>query len=278
MNVGKNAKADVDLIIQIDLPDLPDKPIFPHLTFAVQQVASKVYRQWLGYAQGEPLPTGKITPRSGAYLKSIALAQKNDLLWEVSANAPYAGAIEYGTAAYDMKQVLLTSAKVRRTSKGKRYLIIPFRHGTGTGSGQGISFGGNVMTQPEHALALSVLHDAPSRVTGVGQRPSGNFPGMMVPQIKYKWGGRLTKQHLQQAGLAPQRVQRLQGMVRFDHPQGGHSQYLTFRVMMEGSAGWQRTAQPGRFPMKTALDKYRGAADQIFQAAVQQDVAALLGG
>lgn len=275
--------ADVDLIIQIDLPDLPDKPLFPHLAFAVQQVAGKVYRQWLGYAQGEPLPTGKITPRSGAYLKSIALAQKNDLLWEISSNAPYAGAIEYGSAAYDMKQVLLTSAKVRRTKDGRRYLIIPFRHGTGTGSGKGISFGGNVMTPPEHALALKVLHDAPSRVTGVGQRPSGNFPNLMVPQLKYQWGGRLTRQHLQQAGLAPQRVQRLQGMVRFDKPLGasggggGHSQYLTFRVMMEGGSGWLRPAQPGRFPMKTALDKYRGAADQIFQAAVQQDVASLLG-
>lgn len=275
--------ADIDLIIQIDLPDLPDKPLFPHLAFAVQQVAGKVYRQWLGYAQGEPLPSGKITPRSGAYLKSIALAQKNDLLWEISSNAPYAGAIEYGSAAYDMKQVLLTSPKVRRKD-GRRYLIIPFRHGTGTGSGKGISFGANVMTQQEHALALKVLHDAPSRVTGVGQRPSGNFPGVMVPNLEYKFGGRLTKKYLQQAGLAPQRVQRLQGMVRFDKPLGsaggggGHSQYLTFRVMMEGASGWVRPPQPGRFPMKTALDKYRGAADQIFQAAVQQDVASLLGG
>lgn len=169
--------ADVDLIIQIDLPALPDKPLFPHLAFAVQQVASKIYRQWLGYAQGEPLPTGKITPRSGAYLKSIALTQKNDLLWEVASNAPYAGAIEYGTAAYDMKQALLTSAKVRRTSKGKRYLIIPFRHGTGTGSGKGISFGSNVMTPKSTPWRCRCCTMRPRGSRGSASAPAATSPG-----------------------------------------------------------------------------------------------------
>jgi len=271
--------ADIDLIIDLQLPPLPDWPVFSRLAFAVHQVASQVHRQWLAYAQGAPLPTGKrITPRSGGYLKSISLTPKGDLQWELASNAPYAGAIEYGTAAYDLKQILATSAKVRRTKDGRRYLIIPFRHGTGTGSGQGISFGANVLAPAEYALARKVLRKAPSHVTGIGQRPSGNFPGKMVPQLQYHWGGRLTREHLQQAGLAPARVRRLQGMVRFDKPGGGgHSQYLTFRTMIEGSPGWQRPAQPGRFPLKTAVDQYRPVAARIFQEAVQQDVAALLG-
>lgn len=271
--------ADIDLIIDLQLPPLPDWPVFSRLAFAVHQVASQVHRQWLAYAQGAPLPTGKrITPRSGGYLKSISLTPKGDLQWELASNAPYAGAIEYGTAAYDLKQILATSAKVRRTKDGRRYLIIPFRHGTGTGSGQGISFGANVLAPAEYALARKVLRKAPSHVTGIGQRPSGNFPGKMVPQMQYHWGGRLTREHLQQAGLAPARVRRLQGMVRFDKPGGGgHSQYLTFRTMIEGSPGWQRPAQPGRFPLKTAVDQYRPVAARIFQEAVQQDVAALLG-
>ncbi len=271
--------ADIDLIIDLQLPPLPDWPVFSRLAFAVHQVASQVHRQWLAYAQGAPLPTGKrITPRSGGYLKSISLTPKGDLQWEVASNAPYAGAIEYGTAAYDLKQILATSAKVRRTKDGRRYLIIPFRHGTGTGSGQGISFGSNVLTPQEYALARKVLRAAPSHITGIGQRPSGNYPGRMVPQLQYHWGGRLTREHLQQAGLAPARVRRLQGMVRFDKPGGGgHSQYLTFRTMIEGSSGWLRPAQPGRFPLKSAVDQYRGAAERIFQEAVRQDVAAFLG-
>lgn len=272
--------ADIDLIVDLHLPPLPDWPVFSRLAFAVHEVATKIHRQWLAYAQGAPLPGGgKITPRSGGYLKSISLTPKGDLRWEVASNAPYAAAIEYGTAEYDLKQILSTSAKVRRTKDGRRYLIIPFRHGTGTGSGQGITFGANVLSTAEYTLARKVLRSAPSHVTGVGQRPSGNYPHRMVPQLQYHWGGRLTRQRLKQEGFEESRVKRLQGMVRFDKPAGGgHSHYLTFRTMIEGSSGWVRPTQPGRFPLKAAVDQYRVAAEHIFQEAVRQDVAAMMNG
>jgi len=269
--------ADVDLIIQFDLPDLPDKPVFPKLAQAVQSIAVAVHSQWLKYAQGAPLPGGKIIPRSGNYLKSIGLEQQDDLHWMVSSTATYAEAIESGSKGYDMKKALLTSNKVRRTKDGRRYLIIPFEQGTGTGSGGGVTFGANVMAPAEYKLAHKTLKNAPSYVTGIGKRLSGQLNGVMVPQLQYQWGGRLTKKRLQEAGLAPARVNRLQGMVRFDNPKKGHSSYLTFRTMIEGSSGWQKPAVPGRYPMKTAVDKYRKVAEEAFVAAIEMDVANMLG-
>ena len=270
---------NIDLIIDLHLPPLPGGRLaLPHLARAVQTVAQAAHARWQSYAQGQPLPGGStITPRSGAYLKSIQLRQIDDTHWELFSDAPYASAIERGTGPYDLKQILQTSARVRRTKAGKRYLIIPFRHGTGTGSGKGIGFGRQVMPPEVYAVAKHLM---PSRVTGMGQRESGNYPGRMIPQARYKWGGRLTRQDIARAapGLPAKLAKRFEGMVRFDNPGGRHSSYLTFRVMSENSSGWIRPAQPGKYPAKHAVDTYRAVAEKAFAAALQQDVNALLGG
>lgn len=268
---------DIQLIVDLNLPPLPSgQAVFPNLEHAVKTIANAAHQRWLAYAQGKPLPDGKIiTPRSGAYLKSIQIRQIDSTHWEIFSDAPYAGAIEYGTGPYDLKQILKTSDRVRRTKSGKRYLIIPFRWGTGTGSGKGVSFGRQVMAPEVHAIAKSLI---PSQVVGMTQRESGNFPGKMIPQAKYKWGGRLQHADLARAGIGGQQAQRMAGMVRFDNPGGKHSQYLTFRVMSEDSRGWIRPAQPGKFPAKEAVETYRPIAEQAFKAALQKDVDAILGG
>ncbi|MCK7579807.1 MAG: hypothetical protein MZV65_31710 [Chromatiales bacterium] len=164
----------IHLIIDLQLPPLPSgQAAFPNLQHAVKTIAGAVHRRWLAYAQGQPLPGGQtITPARAPTPKSIQIRQLDSTHWEIFSDAPYAGAIEYGTGPYDLKQILKTSARVRRTKSGKRYLIIPFRWGTGTGSGKGISFGRQVMAPEVHAVAKSLL---PSRVTGMTQRESGNY-------------------------------------------------------------------------------------------------------
>jgi len=270
---------DFILNIELNLPDLPTgRFAFPALQEAVQVIASAAHAQWVAYAEGRPLPNGQtIGSRLGAYKDSILLRQLAPLHWQMYSDIPYAAAIEFGSAATDMKQALLTSAKARRVqAKGKhagqRYLIIPFRHGT-PGA---VTFGGNVMTQDQHALARQL---APSHVTGLTRRPSANFPGQTVPQNTYKWGGRLP------AGLAPKlrpahATDPLAGMVKFQSNRGGNRDtgYLTFRVMGEWSPGWLRPAQPGKFPARTALQDISGLAQTAFAAALQRDIAAIVGG
>lgn len=271
---------DVELTISVDTPPLPSgKLLFPHLAYAVEQVAAAAHAKWIGYAQGAPLPDGKpIKARSGAYLKSIKIEQTGPLRWSIFSDAPYASAIEYGTQPYDMKKALATSPRVRRTKDGTRYLIIPFRWGTaGTAT-----FGRNTMNAPEHALAKQL---APSHITGTGTRPSGNYPGQTVPQHGYHWGGRLSHGDLKQAGLRgltfaqAKRARNLIGMVKFQQPDSSkHSQYLTFRVMSEKSNGWIRPAVPGRYPLRSAVRAIKPEAEKVFQAALQKDVDAIMGG
>jgi hypothetical protein len=130
---------------------------------------------------------------------------------------------------------------------------------------------------------------APSFITGTTRRESGNYPGRMIKQNTYLFArnkknsdGTVTLGRLP-AGLAPKlkphhATDPYAGMVRFDNPSGGHSKYLTFRVMTEDSTGWIRPSQPGKFPLKQSVDAYRALADTAFKAALQKDVDALLGG
>lgn len=266
------ASPDLTLQITLDIPELPEDAgrVFPHLEAAVALVANKVQERWREYAQNKPLPNGKVIgTRTGAYLKSIQIEKKDPLRWEVFSDAPYASSIEYGTAAYDMKQALATSPKVRRTKDGKRYLIIPFRWGTpGT-----VTFGAkNTMSAAEHRF-LKILE--PSHVVGMGTRESGNYPGLMIPRRIYQWGGRHNG-----AGnplFDGEKGKRMQGMVRFDNPGGQHSHYMTFRVMSEDSPGWIRPAIPGKYPLKETMAAVEIKATEIFQKALQKDIDTLLG-
>ena len=59
---------------------------------------------------------------------------------------------------------------------------------------------------------------------------------VMVPRNIYQWGERL-------AGL-PKSLSRYEGMVKTGSAK--HTQYMTFRIMMEGSKGWIIPPQPGQ--------------------------------
>jgi hypothetical protein len=77
-----------------------------------------------------------------------------------------------------------------------------------------------------------------------------------------------------------QAARRMNNMVKFQSNRGGNRDtgYLTFRVMGEWSPGWLRPAQPGKFPARTALQDISGLAQTAFAAALQRDIAAIVGG
>lgn len=264
--------------VRLDLGAIPSgqdltAQAFPNLAFALNRLASTGLNRWTQYASGAPLPNGqRITPRSGAYLKSIQIAQASPYRYSIFSDAPYAAAIERGTGPRDLKEMLNTSLKVRTTKDGRRYLIIPFRWGTGTGSGGGISFGKQVMPESAYLLAKDM---APSHIIGHGWRVSGNDPSVMVRKREYSWGDRLGKGDLLQSGVDKTMAHRLSGLVKMQGVQGKHSQYLTFRVMMEGGGGWMAPAQPGRWPARTVADELSAVASRILRQALKTDIAAL---
>lgn len=254
--------------------------LFPNLSMAVQRLAERAQQVWMAYAAGEPLPDGSVIhSRTGTYLRSIQLAQDGAFSAEVFSEAPHARAIEDGTPARDLKRMLDTSLKVRVTKDGRRYLIIPFRWGTPGTTG----FGRNVMSVGVHDLWGSP-EMKPSRVTGIGRRRSGTGAydvktkaPATVPERKYKWGDRLTASQIKSAGVHGQAARHMAGMVNMQKPSGKpgggkHSQYLTFRVMVEGSSGWLVKAQPGKHPARTTADRLRPVGERVFGQAVAADI------
>lgn len=261
---------------------------FANLSYAVQRVATAAHAQWVSYAKGEPLPNGQvIKARTGAYASSIQLRQTGDFSAQVYTNLPYAKSVEEGSPARDLKDMLGRSLKARRVEDrhspnyGKRYLIIPFRWSTQGGG----AIGGNVMPAAVQnwwkGKRFSSVAGWTERKSGTGAWDPTTRAPLMVPQRKYDWGGRLGKQDLQDLGVTGKAARNASGMVRFRDPQGGkggkHGQYMTFRVMMEGSSGWNVPAQPGKYPARAVEQQFRKIAEQAFTRAVAADIAAAMG-
>lgn len=243
-------------------------------------LAEAAHQQWIAYANGAPLPNGKvISNRSGEYARSIQIRQIGPFAAEVFSDLRYAHVIEEGAPQRDMKRMLDTSFKVRLSAKGKRYLIIPFRHGA-----PGSVMGANM---PD-SVADWWKDKTPSRITGRLLRASGTGAFdiktrklIMVPAWRYRWGHRLGSGDLADMGIEGKAADRLKGMVMFRKPGKGkgyssHSQFITFRVMSEGSKGWIAPAVEGKWPAKTVADTLRPIAEEAFRGAATADIQALL--
>lgn len=251
---------------------------FPFLAKAVQTVAEEAHRTWHAFASGVPMPDGKsVNARSGDYARSILLRQTGDFEAEVYSMLPYAAAIEDGSPARDLKRMLNTSLKVRLSKKGKRYLIIPFRHGHPN------SVMGNNMPRVVHDWWKSKARSS-SHIKGEFLRPSGTGAfdiktrkPIMVPAWKYKWGTKLSRADLADLGISGKHGRRLEGMYRFRKlggkaGYGQHTQFITFRVMSEGKPGWITRAKPGLYPARQTAALMRPIAEDVFAEAMAEDI------
>lgn len=243
---------------------------FPNLAHALERIAGEARDLWVGYASGNPLPGGgKIGSRSGTYLRSIQLRQLSPYAWELFSDVPYAKAIERGAPALDLTQNVGRSWRARVVKgkgphQGQRYLIIPFRHGH-----PGANYGAmpaEVHQQAKQLGASRVLRvdQVPSEMAGSDIRTHAR---MTVPRLRTRWGDRLNTPEVKGT--------RYQGMVRFDKPGGGHSKYLTFRVMGEWSDGWKAPARSGLYPLRAVRDQIQPLAQAALQRAMALDLHAL---
>ena len=277
-------KISVDLSSVMNAVPVIDRHIFPLLHEAVDAVAQKTRAVWMKDIQRAKLWSGE----KDAYASSITMRPVGDFGAVVESDYKNALAIENGRPAWDMKRMLDTSRKVRRTKDGRRFLIIPMRHNT-----PGNNALANDMPQAVYQAAYEL---DPSRVVGVAKRLSGEMTSIhpqwgtralkkqtpfasslatkaprMVRQRQYKWGGKLDTSQIE--GLSDAMKKRYNNMYRFDRRTPGgkrYSAYMTFRVMMEGQTGWIYPAQPGLHIVQNVVTKMQPLAETFFREAISR--------
>lgn len=265
-----NFKISFDLGAKLDMMKVVDKAVFPLLHQAVNAIGKQTAYNWQESVYKAKLWSGE----KDAYAKSISWTMTGDFSGVVTATYKYAEDIESGRPARDLKRMLNTSNKVRVTSKGTRFLYIPFRHNT-----PGNNALASAMPQDVYDLAKNMQA---SMITGQTTRKSGlnamdikTKQFLTVPQNTYKWGDRLP------AGLAAKlkphhKSDPYAGMVKFDtNTPGGSksSQYLTFRTMSEKSTGWVVGPQPGKHIAEQVANNMKPKANAAFAEAIKRSLA-----
>ena len=221
--------------------ETPLEDYIPVVRRALERIGMITHARWVNMIQQE---TGIKEEWRKPYQQSIVSEQTGPMQVSVYSDWKYAYEIENGRPSRDLKRMLDTSMKVRvSTSKknaGKRYLIIPFRHTVG-------SMPGNVRKMAQK-MSKSSVPSMGTRLSGTGAWDVATKAPALVVKRNYKWGDRLP------AGLALKKADHHKtdiyaGMVRMNTSagKGKSSVYLTFRTMMEGSAGWITKPVPGVF-------------------------------
>lgn len=195
-----------------------------------------IQRTWIEYASGVLVTysggTFHINVNTGQYIKSIQDGAyfPEDLTGEITTTSPHGALIEKGQPPRDMKEAMLSSPKAKIGKDGKRYITVPFRHGTPGAVGMGTPM-------PAHIYAQAKMLTYSRRNGVLSAFSSGQT---------YSWGGRLgASSEGQRSHIAPSdrvndqgqgythRTGIYSGMVRMGKP--GQSQYLTFRRMSDNS-------------------------------------------
>lgn len=283
-----NYRITLPAAAQMELSAGINKTLFPLLSQTVRAVAGQAAKDWKESVYRAKLWSGE----KDAYANSITVRETGDFSAMVEADYKHAAEIETGRPARDLKKMLDTSEKVRRTEDGRRFLVIPLRHNTPGNGAHAKS-----MSDSVYGLAKAMT---PSRVVSKGQRESGevvklspksgmskgqpnaNFlsstqtkQAATVGKMNTAWGGRLTAQMLKSAGADKETVRRYSGMVKLDTSANGQksSAYTTFRIMMEGSKGWVVPAQPGLYLARTVAQELEPKAIKAFELAIKKTMA-----
>jgi hypothetical protein len=262
--------------ISIDLAGVVDtvrmlihEELFPKTSQAVQAIAYQAQEEW----KQDVLKARLWSTEKTDYINSIQVKMTGAYSAVVWSDYKFAEEIETGRPAKDLKKMLNTSLKVRKTKDGRRYLIIPFRHNT-----PGNTALANDMPADVHKI-VSSKNFKKSTVTGMGTRLSGtgamgitSRKMLTVKQASYKWGDRLenglTEKLKPFHSNAP-----TDGMVRMQTKSGkqNSSSYMTFRNMIEGSPKWIVPAKPGLFIAKKVAERLAPLADKVIKEAVKKD-------
>lgn len=248
-------RIDIDLTPLHAVMERAAERAYTGVHLAVQQTAEEIREQWQGaVARMMPVRDAWTMQWRDAAVDSIEAKSTGPFSAVVSSDHQAVVELERGRPARDLKRMLQTSSRTKVSAAGKKYLTIPFRHGT-----PGHDALSPAMPADVHKLATKMGH---SEITGRTSRL--NAHGALVPQSEYRWDkkgdpfGRGRKKLLSIGALPSGLASKLQpshksdpyaGMRRFK-TENGASQYLTFRVMHESSSGWIVPAKPGQHVAK----------------------------
>lgn len=211
---------------------------------ALPEIAEAVRGEIVALAQRSLTSTG------AEYVQNVHLIQIPLNAGTLSGEATFAtivltgwlaNAVEHGWAGGDMKPGLLEGRNARVGKDGKRYNVVPFRHGTPGSSGRSFPAMGSV--HRSHGMSKG---DAEQLGKRIHKAAKGLAPTTSHPDTGTSWGGQLEE------GLAPKLTNRssgyqhktdiFAGMVRKEKTYAGATQssYLTFRAVSDNSdsAAW----------------------------------------
>lgn len=232
------------LKLAIDLPvalaalaDHRPQELFPAHFQLLHSTAEFALEYWRGIAQGTiPLQDGRrITPRTGAYARSLQMEQAGELAYELYSAHPRSRWFDVDLPERDLHEILLaTSPKAKVSKGGWRYMFIPFRwNAPGAAGGRDMS--------PRVYEAAKAL--APSRVVRPG---------------KYAWGGKLGHAAARRLGdpPAPSGLPLRGNLYRFATA-GGGAQYTNFRTLSERNppGSWILPPRPAYNIVPTVRDR-----------------------
>jgi hypothetical protein len=261
----------------------------PNTARAVEQATLLVQRLWMQAASGAEVSyhgqSFTVKRRSGAYARSIAdgleyPADGDPLTGRVSADTPYAEAIEKGVAAHDMKPALLGGPRARLAKDGTRYAIVPFRHNT-----PGAGATGQAMPVDVYQRARKLDFTA---VTG--HRPDRNPRGETVQRAVYRHGGQLRMrgvghvEEYQRSRIGPpehrytHQSSIYSGMVKTGAK--GQAGYMTFRVVSERSPenAWWHPGTPPRPISEAVAQMAEKDVTELIRQGFEKDMELLAGG
>ncbi len=120
--------------VNIDLSGLGD--LAADVERAIKEETETANRELAMMAQAKAieLANERLHSRREKFVESVHLAQDGDV-WVLSLAAG-ARWIDEGLPAHNMLDDLLSSPKAKRSADGSSYLVVPFDHGPGKGSGQ----------------------------------------------------------------------------------------------------------------------------------------------
>lgn len=276
---------------------------FPRVREAVAYCSSVAAETWRGWAEGQPLPSGRtIHARTGAYARSIHDDDRSTggtIEHEVYSDAPYARALDEGTEERDLKSALLMSMRARTARGGTRYMFVPFRHATesdATGIGYGAGprahlpgfRGGNVL--PPGIISWFKRQEGgpggrKSAIVDQGRRIN-DARTAAIPSFRYQWGARYPGGALQgerskvsSAGNYTWKAGLYQGMTHFGAQRAPqHGEYMTFRTVSENSdpSAWMRPAVAPLRVREQLVESLRPTLCAVVTEAARLDVADLV--
>jgi len=244
---------------------------------AVKRVAGITAQRWMNMVKAAP---GLAPYERAAYLDSINWDMVGNDSAIVKAEYDRANLIESGTPQFDMHEILKTSIRTKISNDGRRYLTIPMRHNTPGHSVNAPAMPPEVFTRAEK-ITMSSVTSTRNRVNGLASEhlrsrwlsvaSSRNARGAetknsnyVVPQNIYQWGGKL--------GVEPN--PHHSGMVRMlggtDKNGRQSGQYLTFRTLVEGSAGWVRPERPGLWILRDLITRTEGDINNMVRELMEE--------